>query len=192
MALFRSEYDDGSAQLNFGAVSLRAPKVEDYEDWARLRASSMAFLQPWEPKWAKDELTHSAFKRRVRRYHEDRLRTSGYAFFVFRQSDQQLVGGCNLSNVRRGVSQTATLGYWIGVNFQRQGLTRDAVQAICNYCFDDLNLHRIEAACIPDNIPSQQLLEQSGFVAEGLARDYLKIADKWQDHQLFSKLAPSA
>lgn len=189
MALFRSEYENGNEQLRFGKVCLRSPRFDDYDDWARLRASSMAFLQPWEPKWAKDELTQSAFKRRVRRYHEDRLQAVAYAFFIFREQDDELVGGCNVSNVKRGVSQTAALGYWVGARFQRQGLTSDAVEAVVRFCFDGLNLHRIEAACIPANQPSQRLLGKCGFVEEGLAKQYLKINDQWQDHKLFARLS---
>jgi ribosomal-protein-alanine N-acetyltransferase len=192
LALFRSEYDDGAPELRFGQVVLRSPKSENYDDWARLRASSMAFLQPWEPQWARDELTHSAFKRRIRRYHEDRMRSVAYAFFVFRQSDDELVGGCNLSNVRRGVAQAASLGYWIGHKFRRKGLTHDAVQAVLAYSFDELNLHRVEAACIPENQPSRQLLQKCGFAEEGMAKQYLKINGKWQDHVLMAKITQTA
>ncbi|MBL4617096.1 MAG: GNAT family N-acetyltransferase [Robiginitomaculum sp.] len=188
MSLFRSDYEDSVENLSFGKAVLRVPKFENYDDWLRLRASSMAFLQPWEPKWAKDELTQSSYKRRVRHYNEDRIRTTGYAFFIFRESDNVLVGGCNLSNVRRGVSQTASLGYWIGASFQRQGLTADAVQAVVGFCFDNLGLHRVEAACIPDNLPSQLLLKKCGFIEEGLAKEYLKINDKWQDHKLYARV----
>ncbi len=192
MSLFRSDYDDGAAELRFDQVVLRPPHVDHYDDWARLRAGSMGFLQPWEPSWAKDELTHSAFKRRVRRYSDERMRFAAYAFFVFRASDNKLVGGCNLSNVRRGVSQSATLGYWIGQKFRRHGLTHDAVQAMLAFCFDGLDLHRIEAACIAQNAPSRQLLMKCGFLEEGLAREYLKIDGKWQDHILYAKLGKDA
>ncbi len=190
MALFRSDYADSGDELHFGQVSLRPPQLSDYHEWARLRACSQGFLQPWEPKWANDELTHSSFKRRVRRYHEDRLRSLAYAFLVFRVSDDRLVGGCNVSNVRRGVAQTASLGYWVGRPYQRLGFTHDAVQAIANFCFDDLNLHRLEAACLPHNTASRRLLQKCNFIEEGLAREYLKINDVWSDHVLLARLAP--
>jgi len=188
LALFRSDDDDNGKELRFGSVVLRAPKLDDYDDWARLRAASKVFLQPWEPKWAKDVLTQSAFKRRVRRYDEDRLQTLGYSFFIFREHDDALIGACNLSNVRRGVSQVATLGYWIGTTFARQGHAKDAVAAVLRFSFDDLHLHRVEAACIPGNEPSHKLLERSGFGKIGLAKEYLKINDIWQDHNLFAKI----
>jgi len=188
LALFRSDYADGGDELRFGQVCLRPPQIADYDQWLRLRANSQNFLHPWEPKWAKDELTHSAYKRRVRRHHEDRLRSLAYAFLVFRTCDDQLVGGCNLSNVRLGVAQSASLGYWVGKPFQRQGYTHDAVEAVANFCFDELRLHRLEAACLPHNLASRKLLEKCNFKEEGLAREYLKINDIWADHVLFARI----
>lgn len=191
MALFRTDITDlpGGEIIGKGVV-LRPPQIDDYDDWARLRAKSQAFLTPWEPSWAKDELTRSSFKRRVRRYGEDRLAAAGYAFLVFRESDGRLVGGCNLSNVRRGVAQMASLGYWVGEPFRRRGMISAAVNAVTMFAFDELRLHRIEAACLPDNLPSQKLLEGLGFIHEGLARGYLKINGQWHDHVTYAKLAP--
>ncbi len=191
MALFRTDIADLPGGEIIGKnIVLRPPQVEDYDDWARLRAKSQAFLTPWEPSWAKDELTRSSFKRRVRRYGEDRLAAAGYAFLVYRQSDGRLVGGCNLSNVRRGVAQMASLGYWVGEPFRRQGMIGAAVEAVCGFAFDELRLHRVDAACIADNHPSRRLLEGLGFIEEGLARGYLKINGEWRDHVTYARITP--
>jgi [ribosomal protein S5]-alanine N-acetyltransferase len=111
-----------------------------------------------------------------------------YSFLIFNDS-AKLVGGINLSNIRRGVAQTGSLGYWIGEPFRRQGYMREALQAITYYSFLDLGLHRLEAACLPRNEASINLLRSCTFKPEGLARDYLKIAGIWEDHLLFAKLA---
>ena len=52
-----------------------------------------------------------------------------------------------------------------------------------------LGLHRLEAACLPDNAASQGLLRKLGFHEEGYARDYLRINGQWQDHLLFAMLS---
>ncbi|MDQ7017904.1 MAG: GNAT family protein [Robiginitomaculum sp.] len=191
MALFRSDFSDlpGGEVVGQGVV-LRHPQLEDYDDWARLRAQSRDFLTPWEPSWARDELTRSAFKRRLRRYGEDRLSGRGFAFLVFKSDTERLVGGCNLSNVRRGVAQTASLGYWVGQPYQRQGLISAAVEAACTFAYTELRLHRVEAACIPENAPSRGLLEGVGFTEEGLARSYLKINGQWRDHVTYARINP--
>jgi ribosomal-protein-alanine N-acetyltransferase len=91
-------------------IYLRYPRIGDYPAWSKLRGESKDFLVPWEPVWADDELTRGAFRRRIKRYQKETRADSAYVFFVLRESDDALVGGCTLSNVRRGVTQCCTLG----------------------------------------------------------------------------------
>ncbi len=170
------------------AVYLRAPQLRDFEPWAQLRTESRDFLVPWEPTWPHDALTRAAFRRRLRRYEQDARDDSGYAFYVFRRSDDALVGGVTLSNARRGVTQSCSIGYWIGRPYARLGLMRDALIALIPFIFNDIGLHRLEAACIPTNAPSRRLLESLGFTREGYAREYLCINGVWQDHLLFAMI----
>ena len=53
------------------------------------------------------------------------------------------------------------------------------------FSFQDLALHRVEAACLPNNTASIRLLEKVGFAREGYARRYLCIDGRWQDHLLY-------
>jgi len=76
----------------------------------------------------------------------------------------------------------------MGVAYARQGLMTAAVGAVASFAFGTLRLRRIEAACIPQNIPSIRLLEKSGFSREGYAREYLCINGVWQDHLLYARL----
>lgn len=173
-------------------IYLRYPRVPDYAAWARLRAESREFLAPWEPSWSSDELSKGAFRRRLKRYHHDARLDMAYAFFVFRSDDDALVGGCTLSNVRRGVVQCCALGYWVGERFARQGYMFDAVQALIPFIFGTLGLHRIEAACLQENQPSRNLLAKAGFREEGVALRYLQINGGWRDHILFALLEDEA
>lgn len=173
-------------------VYLRYPRIGDYLRWAKLRGESREFLAKWEPVWADDELTKGAFRRRIKRYHKETRLDSAYVFFVFRASDDALMGGCTLSNVRRGVTQCCALGYWIGVRFARKGYMTDAIGALIPFVFATLGLHRIEAACLPENEASRSLLTKAGFREEGLARKYLLINGEWSDHVLFALLEDEA
>ena len=109
-------------------------------------------------------------------------------FFIFRKSDNVLVGGLTLANIRRGFAQAGSLGYWMGAPFARQGLMTAAVRAVIPFAFGTLRLHRVEAACIPANAASVRLLEKTGFQREGFARQYLCINGVWQDHLLYARL----
>jgi ribosomal-protein-alanine N-acetyltransferase len=112
----------------------------------------------------------------------------GYALFIFSAASGSLVGGLTLCNVRRGVTQACTLGYWIGAQHAQKGYMTAAVRAVIPFVFDSLELHRLEAACLPANVASIKLLERTGFMREGMARRYLKINGVWQDHLLYALL----
>ena len=168
---------------------LRMPSLGDYPGWARLRAESRAFLTPWEPTWPADDLTRTAFRRRIRRYHAEVREDRAYPFFIFRQSDYVLLGGITLSNVTRGMTQTATIGYWMGERFANRGHMSAAVGSLAPFAFTALRLHRLEAACLPHNHASMRLLEKVGFRREGLARGLVCINGRWQDHIVFALLS---
>ena len=192
MAFFRTiNFADPLPSVAGEGVLLRIPQAPDYADWTALREGSRDFLTPWEPTWPADDLSRSAFRRRIRRYSEDLRTDQGYAFLIIRSSDNTLVGGLTLANIRRGVAQAGSIGYWMGRPFVRQGYMTAAVRAIIPFAFTSLRLHRLEAACIPTNAGSIRLLEKTGFVREGYAREYLCINGIWQDHLLYGRLKDS-
>jgi len=189
MAFFRTvSFSEPLPTVDGDGVYLRAPQMSDYSEWTTLREASRAFLTPWEPTWPSDDLSRSAFRRRLRRYAEDQRADTSYAFFLFRKADDALVGGLTLANVRRGVAQAGSIGYWIGEPFARRGLMSGALHGLVPFAFGSLRLHRLEAACIPSNAASIRLLEKMGFAREGYAREYLCINGLWQDHLLFARL----
>jgi len=189
MALFRTvSFTEIVPAVTGASVTLRAPQSGDFAEWAALREASRNFLVPWEPTWPPDDLTRSAFRRRLKRYAEDQRGDLAYAFLIFRSEDNAMIGGLTLANIRRGVAQAGSIGYWIGAPYARKGYMTAAVRALIPYGFTTLRLHRLEAACIPDNTASIQLLERTGFKREGYARSYLCINGTWQDHLLYARI----
>ena len=191
MALLDWITPEGGLSLEGQGVRLRAPRWRDYAQWSELRRRSRDFLQPWEPIWPEDDLERPAFRRRLVAYSREVDAGTAHPFFIFRTSDDALVGGVTLSNVRRGVAQMATLGYWMGQPYAGQGHMTAAIPPLVAFAFGALRLHRVEAACLPDNEASHRLLIKSGFREEGMARAYLKINGSWRDHLLFGIVAPS-
>ncbi|HEX2841957.1 GNAT family protein [Hyphomicrobium sp.] len=189
MAFLRAGNSSEWAVVQGRGVWLRPPQMSDYGPWAELRAMSRAHLVPWEPAWPRDDLTKSAYRRRVKHYQREARDDLGYAFLIFEPETDRLMGGLTLSNVRRGVTQSAMLGYWLGTPFVGSGHMTAAVRAVLPHAFEPLRLHRIEAAAQPSNTRSVSVLRRAGFSEEGLARRYLKINGSWQDHLLFAMLA---
>lgn len=170
------------------AVYLRPPLQIDWRAWAEVRAASRAFLKPWEPTWSASALTRTTYRYRLRIQAQERRDNAGYRFFIFRRSDDALVGGVNLSNVQRGVAMSCNIGYWIAKEHRQKGYMSDAIETLLPYTFDKALLHRVEAACLPANTASEYLLRKIGFRQEGYARDYLRIDGAWRDHLLFAML----
>ena len=189
MAFFRTvSFSEQLPAIAGEGVVLRAPQNADFVEWAALREASREFLTPWEPTWPADDLTRASFRRRIKRYSEDQRGDLAYPVFIFRRTDNMLIGGLTLTNIRRGCAQAASLGYWMGAAFARQGYMTAAVGALMPFAFGTLRLHRVEAACIPANVASIRLLEKTGFKREGFARQYLCIDGVWQDHLLYARL----
>lgn len=170
-------------------VILRPPWHRDYREWAALRQRSRAFLEPWEPRWPADDLSRTAWLTRLKRYRREERAGTGFSFLIFEAEHGRLVGGISIGNVRYGVAQSAQIGYWMGEPYAGRGLMQAAMRLILDHAFSSLRLHRVEAACIPDNQRSIRVLENAGFQQEGLLRSYLQINGVWRDHLLYAMIA---
>lgn len=174
--------------LRSDRILLRPPSIDDFKAWVDLRKASRSFLQSWEPEWLDDEFTRTSFRYRLHIYNKLALEERSIALFIFDAASLNLLGAINLNNIRRGIAQTATLGYWIGQAHARNGYMTAATQMLLKHAFYDMGLHRVEAACLPTNVASIALLKKVGFEQEGFAKSYLKIAGVWHDHLLFARL----
>lgn len=166
---------------------LRLPKVSDYVAWATLRRDGAKFLAKWEPIRGSEYPSRTAFRNRVYWANQAVKAGTGYPYLLMHK-DGALLGAITLNNVQKGPAQTATVGYWIGPDYARQGYMLEALEAVVNYAFNVLDLSRIQAGCLPENAPSRALLEKSGFKYEGVAQSYLQIDGRWRDHVLYANL----
>jgi ribosomal-protein-alanine N-acetyltransferase len=175
-------------RIDTDRLTLRLPRHADFRAWAALRSESRAFLTPWEPAWAVDHLSRKAFTNRV--YWAQRAIAQGSAvpLFIHLREGEVLLGAITLDNIRRGPAQAGTLGYWIGESHARHGYMRETIEAVVHHAFRNLDLSRVEAACLPENAASRGVLEKTGFKYEGVAQSYLQINGRWRNHVLFANL----
>lgn len=189
MAFLRSGlFEDAEPVIEARRLRLRPYLVGDYPAWAELRAASRQHLQPWEPLWPLDDLTRPAYRNRLKHYHREARDDLGYAFAIAGKETGTIIGGVSLCNIRRGVTQSAILGYWLGAPYVGHGLMTEAVGTLLPYAFQALRLHRVEAVTQPHNVPSIRVLEHCGFTREGHLRQAIKINGIWADHLLYAKL----
>ena len=167
-------------------IILRPPQYSDWKAWADERKKNKWYLQPWEPLWSINELERSSFVKRVRMFERLSHNDQAYSFLIFTSDNEDFIGEVNISNVQRGIIQSCTIGYWIAKNCEGKGMMSESLELVKEFIFNELKLHRIEAACLPHNMPSLKVLLKNGFIKEGTARKLLKINDKWQDHTVLS------
>lgn len=184
---FLSRQSD-SVELASARHLLRLPRFSDYRQWYTLRSESRRFLEPWEPAWRSDELAESAFRARVLRGEQENASGQAVPLLLFSRPEQVLLGGITVGYIRRGAAQCCMIGYWMGERHAGKGHMLAALDLVIPHIFSTLQLHRIEAACIPDNVRSIRLLEKAGFQREGYLREYLKINGEWRDHVMYSHL----
>ncbi|WP_136441646.1 GNAT family N-acetyltransferase [Pacificoceanicola onchidii] len=175
-------------KLETERLTLRPPVHSDFTPWSTLRRDSRDYLTPWEPTWAPDHLSRRSFTNRVYWASRSINGSTAVPLFLIRREDEALIGAITLDNIRRGPAQSATLGYWVGEAYARQGYMSEAIRAMVHHAFEKMGLSRIEAACLPENVPSRGLLERSGFKYEGVAQSYLQINGRWRTHVLYASL----
>jgi ribosomal-protein-alanine N-acetyltransferase len=161
---------------------IRPVRPEDGEELAALYAANREFLAPFEPVRPPEFFTADGQRERLQR----QLDGETYPFAIL--DEGAIAGTINLFGVVRESLQSGVIGYWVAVSRNGRGLASGAVGEILAYAFDELDLHRIEAATLVDNLPSQRVLEKNGFDRIGLAPKFLRIDDEWRDFVLFQRI----
>ncbi len=147
-------------------------------------------LAQWEPRRDEHYYTLEACQDRLFTCYQHWLRGEALPLVALDRQRGQMVASCNASQIVRGVFQACYLGYSVDAAHQGQGLMREAVGACVDYLFIQMRLHRIMANYLPHNQRSAHLLAALGFQQEGVAKSYLKIDGRWQDHVLTALTNP--
>ena len=167
----------------------RRRRWRDYDEWAALRETSRDFLTPWEPTWPADDLTRGAFRRRLKRYAEDLRTDQSYAVLhLSRDEDSALVGGLTLANIRRGVAQAGSLGYWMGQPFVRRGYMTAAVGRCCPSPSTRCGCTGSRRPAFRPMSPRSGSWRNAASRARAMPGEYLCINGIWQDHLLYARL----
>jgi ribosomal-protein-alanine N-acetyltransferase len=162
---------------------IRSVRPADCEELAALYLANRDFLAPFEPVRPPEFFTADGQRDRLRR----QLDSGTHPFAIL--DGGAIAGTVNLFNIVRESLQSGTIGYWVDHARNGRGLATSAVGAIVDFAFEDLDLHRVEAATLLDNVTSQRVLEKNDFERIGLARRFLRIDDEWRDFFLFQRLA---
>lgn len=167
-------------------VVLRSLRLEDAAALAEAYRVNSEHLAPFEPIRSNDFRTESGQRTEIVALIASR--EAGTALPLVLAHGSRIVGRVTLSGIVRGAFQSGNLGYWIDQRYADHGLMTAAVNEISRLAANELQLHRIQAGTLVDNVASQTVLRKCGFVEFGLAPEYLLIAGRWQDHRLFQRI----
>lgn len=143
------------------------------------------YLRPFEP--LRDEIyyTIECQRRILMDSYKQFLNGKNISFGIF--ENNMLVGKIKISNIIMGGFRSATIGYSIDEQHQGKGYMKEAVRLVVKYAFEEMELHRIEASTLLDNVKSQKVLKANGFKELGMNEKYLFINGEWKDHIIFYK-----
>ncbi len=183
-----------STQLATARLTLRAPRPSDLPELRAHLRRSAAHLRPWSPapRAGDDPASITSLSKTVLRQRKEWKRGQAFALLMVEKAGgahdyEKVMGRVTLGAVVRGVFQNSYVGYEVDIDAAGQGYATEGVSAAVDFAFQQLQLHRLQAAIMPSNVRSLRVAEKLGFRREGFAERYLCINDKWEDHVLLAR-----
>jgi ribosomal-protein-alanine N-acetyltransferase len=171
---------------------LRLPTLADVPGIVRYYLTNQEHLRPFEPFRPEGFLTEDWWRGKIPQWREEFVQDKSMRLLLFRRAEpSRVIGVLNFTDIARGCAQYCLLGYSLAHEFEGRGLMREGLRAAIDYAFHELKLHRVMANYMPRNQRSGVLLKRLGFVIEGVARDYILIQGRWEDHVLTSLTNPA-
>lgn len=166
---------------------IRPVAVDDAAAIARLQSANRAFLAPWDAIRPDVFYTEPGQRVELQRAVERREEGTAAAFAIL-DDDGGIAGVLRLNGITRGAFESCAMGYWVAQEANGRGYASQAVAAVLEIAFGELDLHRVQAETLRHNAASQRVLARNGFERIGMAPQYIRIAGEWQDHDLFQRL----
>lgn len=156
-------------------VRLERPSARREREYLRAALKSRALHRGW--------VVTAATPEEYRRYLRHTRHANQESFFVVDAESGELTGVVNINEIVRHSELSGRLGYYAFTPHAGRGLMREALELVVARAFGELGLHRLEANIQPGNRRSIALVEALGFRREGTARGFLKIGNRWRDHE---------
>lgn len=167
-------------------IYLKPLNISDATSILELEIKNKEFFRQYSINRDSEFYTLEGQLKRMETIEESREKDLGYSFGIYLNESHRLIGQIGLFKIERGPAQRGMVGYSLDKEQNGKGYMTDALKSIVDFGFDQLKLHRIEAGVMPHNIGSIKILEKTGFQKEGIAKKYVMINGKWEDHQILA------
>lgn len=156
-------------------------------DWQAVHTyssdSEVVRYMDWGPNTKADT---KRFIRRAKAHQKEKPRRN-FTLAVILKAERKLIGSCGI-HVWNPDNREGWIGYCFNRNSWRNGFATEAAEALLDFGFGRLGLHRIFATCDPANVASAHVLQKIGMKIEGHLREHKWAKGDWQDSLLFSIL----
>jgi ribosomal-protein-alanine N-acetyltransferase len=99
----------------------------------------------------------------------------------------KVIGTCGWVYLNE-VHHRAEIGYALSRNYWNQGLITEAVRTSLSFGFNELDLNRIEARCMAENVGSERVMQKVGMHYEGLIREQMFVKGRYVNLNLYAIL----
>ncbi|MFB9973698.1 GNAT family N-acetyltransferase [Allobacillus sp. SKP2-8] len=165
-------------------ISLKLIDEGDAETVFKLTDQSRDYLREWLP-WIDmtTEIgdTRNFIKASKKMYAESK----GLNTVILYNGEAAGIAGFNEVDWQNKI---AYIGYWLGEGFQGKGIMTRATQALVDYAFEQLNLHKVDIRAAEENQKSRSIPERLGFQEEGKIRAGELLYGKYVDHVVYGLL----
>ncbi len=169
---------------------IRMPVIKDSANILAYYNRNIKHLKPFEPLRPPDFYTISYWKKHIKSSRKEYKTCKSMHLLIYKKDNEKLIGMLNFTAFERGTIQSCRVGYSVDKEHCNQGFMKEALEAGIKHVFDRCNLHRVQSAYLPHNTASEKVLSAVGFQKEGIARSYLLIDGRWQDHIIASVINP--
>lgn len=95
------------------------------------------------------------------------------------------VAGWARASIRDDRARRGDVGYYVLPEYQRDGYATEATALLCEYAFDEMNAHKLEAWVLAGNDASARVVETLGFNEEATVRDRMYRGGDYRDSVLY-------
>ncbi|MFA0569802.1 MAG: GNAT family N-acetyltransferase [Vibrio gallaecicus] len=170
-------------RISSNRVTLRIIEASDAREFSELVRQSSSLFK-WID-WCTPDYSETEAEKFILATRLNWVKADAFGFGVFDNISGNILGMVAINELYHTFNM-ASLGYWIGDKYQNKGIATEALQALINFCFEQLKLTRLEIVCDPDNLPSQRLIERCGAEKEAIARNRFVFNGKPKDGVVFS------
>ncbi len=174
----------GTVTINTERLILRRFEFSDAQDMLELWISKPEIQYPYsEPVYTTLAEVNKLLDKYISSYQSDNY----YRWAIISRNDNRCIGQIAFYLVNTA-NHFAEIEYCVAAEYQNRGYVTEAANALLEFGFNQMDLHRIQISAKDFNVPSRRVIEKCGFTYEGTLRGFFYYKGKYIDRLYYSML----